>query len=78
MLIEDKRDYSLQLFGKVQHGFALRGNQEDPYERELCLFSEFGASAGLINKNTFTDNCPGWVKEQSLRGIADWFDLWLG
>lgn len=19
----------------------------------------------------------GWVKEQSLRGIVDWFDLWL-
>lgn len=34
MLIEDKRDYSLQLFGKVEHGFALRGNQNDPYERK--------------------------------------------
>lgn len=51
MLIENKRDYSLQLFGKVEHGFALRGNQNDPYER--------------------------WVKEQSLKGIVDWFDLWL-
>lgn len=39
MLIEDKRDYHLQLFGKVEHGFALRGDQNDPYEREWFRFS---------------------------------------
>lgn len=37
MLIEDKKDYSLQLFAKVEHGFALRGNPDDPYEREYRL-----------------------------------------
>ncbi|KAJ0116590.1 hypothetical protein J7T55_009740 [Diaporthe amygdali] len=51
ILIEDKRQYHVQLFSGVEHGFALRGNQNDPYER--------------------------WVKEQSLRGIVDWFDYWL-
>lgn len=34
MLVEDKKDYYLQLFAKVEHGFALRGNQNDPYERK--------------------------------------------
>lgn len=71
MLIEDKKDYSLQLFGKVSHGFALRGNQDVPYERE-CFIIPCGECG------TFTDDFPGWVKEQSLKGIADWFDLWLG
>lgn len=37
MLIEDKKDYALQLFAKVEHGFALRGNQNDPYERKYSL-----------------------------------------
>lgn len=34
MLMEDKKVYHLQLFSGVEHGFALRGNQDDPYERE--------------------------------------------
>lgn len=37
MLIEDKKDYYLQLFGKVEHGFALRGDPNDPYERKYSL-----------------------------------------
>lgn len=24
-----------------------------------------------------TNDLAGWVKEQSLRGIVDWFDYWL-
>ena len=52
MMIEDKKKYQLQLFSGVAHGFALRCNLADPYERE--------------------------VKEQSLRGIVEWFDFWLG
>ncbi|EMC99258.1 hypothetical protein BAUCODRAFT_31592 [Baudoinia panamericana UAMH 10762] len=51
ILESQKKTYHLQLFAKVQHGFALRGNMDDPYER--------------------------YVKEQSLRGIVAWFDLWL-
>ena len=27
--------YHYQLFSGVEHGFALRGNQDDPYEREF-------------------------------------------
>lgn len=83
MLIEDKKDYYLQLFGKVDHGFALRGNEEDPYERKLflsCCGSRCDGSVGFMIAcgYRFTDDSTGWVKEQSLRGIADWFDLWLG
>ena len=33
MLREDKKAYQLQLFSKVAHGFALRCNLDDPYER---------------------------------------------
>ncbi|KAI0124805.1 Alpha/Beta hydrolase protein [Xylariales sp. AK1849] len=45
------KPYHLQLFSGVEHGFALRGNMDDPYER--------------------------WVKEESLRGISEWFNFWL-
>ena len=31
------KQYHLQLFSGVQHGFALRGNVDDPYERKSRL-----------------------------------------
>jgi len=52
MLAEAKKPYHLQLFSGVEHGFALRCNLDDPYER--------------------------WCKEESVRGIAEYFDLQLG
>ncbi|KAK5560181.1 hypothetical protein LTR46_001931 [Exophiala xenobiotica] len=51
ILQDNKKTYNLQLFSGVEHGFALRGNMEVPYER--------------------------YVKEESLRGIVQWFDFWL-
>ncbi|KAK5373385.1 hypothetical protein LTS13_005583 [Exophiala xenobiotica] len=51
ILQEEKKAYNFQLFSGVEHGFALRGNMDDPYER--------------------------YVKEESLRSIAQWFDFWL-
>ena len=30
---EDKKTYNFQLFSGVEHGFALRGNMDNPYER---------------------------------------------
>ncbi|KAF2754407.1 alpha/beta-hydrolase [Pseudovirgaria hyperparasitica] len=33
MLTEDGREFQVQLFAKVKHGFALRANLENPYER---------------------------------------------
>jgi len=33
ILTQDKRVYHFQLFSGVEHGFALRGNMDDPYER---------------------------------------------
>lgn len=35
MLSEDKKAYHVQLFSGVEHGFALRGDQNDPYQRKL-------------------------------------------
>ncbi|KAK4499359.1 hypothetical protein PRZ48_009872 [Zasmidium cellare] len=32
MMIEDKKEYGLQLFHGVEHGFALRANLDVPYE----------------------------------------------
>lgn len=33
ILQNEKKCFQLQLFSGVEHGFALRGNMEDPYER---------------------------------------------
>ena len=52
MLIADKKQYHLQVFQGVEHGFALRCDLSKPYER--------------------------WCKEQSVRGIGEFFDLHLG
>lgn len=35
MMIEDGKEYGLQLFHGVEHGFALRANLDNPYERKL-------------------------------------------
>jgi dienelactone hydrolase len=37
ILQTEKKPYQLQLFSGVQHGFALRGDLENPYERQLPL-----------------------------------------
>jgi hypothetical protein len=34
ILRAEKKKYQLQLFTGVEHGFALRGNMDDPHERE--------------------------------------------
>ncbi|KAF8858711.1 NAD(P)-binding protein [Acephala macrosclerotiorum] len=43
ILQEIKVPYQTQLFQGVEHGFALRGNMEKPYERELILHPIFGS-----------------------------------
>ena len=35
ILRAEKKKYQLQLFTGVEHGFALRGNMDEPHEREL-------------------------------------------
>lgn len=34
-----QKTYQLQLFSGVSHGFALRGNMKNPYERELLFLA---------------------------------------
>lgn len=43
ILQSEKKKYQLQLFSGVEHGFALRGNMENPYERAFQR-----ASTGVI------------------------------
>ena len=35
ILISQKKSYHLQLFSGVEHGFALRGDPDDPYQRQF-------------------------------------------
>ncbi|KAK1975555.1 dienelactone hydrolase [Colletotrichum cereale] len=51
VLQRESKVYHLQLFQGVGHGFAVKGDPSDPYQR--------------------------WCKEQSLKAIIDWFDMWL-
>lgn len=37
ILQREKKVYQYQLFSGVEHGFALRGNMEEPYERKFSL-----------------------------------------
>lgn len=65
----EKKVYQYQLFSGVEHGFALRGNVENPYERKVPPHGWLEVAANLFR--------PGYVKEQSLEGIVKWFDFWL-
>jgi len=47
ILVQFKADYHIQVFSGVKHGFASRGNPENP--------------------------AAVWAKEQSARGIVEWF-----
>ncbi|KAI8980621.1 alpha/beta-hydrolase [Trametes punicea] len=48
LLVEQKATYYIQVFSSVEHGFALRGDMNDPVQR--------------------------WAKEESARGILNWFN----
>ncbi|KAI5928193.1 hypothetical protein F4810DRAFT_698823 [Camillea tinctor] len=44
LLTEEKKQYHLQLFSGVEHGFALRGNMDNPYERKMAPPKSFDFS----------------------------------
>lgn len=72
ILQEGKKTYHYQLFSGVEHGFALRGDPKDPYQRKLNLHVR------VNEQNSLTIGISkGWVKEQSLNGIVNWFSYWL-
>jgi len=68
ILQEGKKTYELQLFSRVEHGFALRGNEKNPYERKF---------SSVDDMLTIYLPSSGYVKEESLNGIVKWFDFWL-
>jgi hypothetical protein len=39
ILQKEKKTYHYQLFSGVEHGFALRGNPDDPYQRKPSVRS---------------------------------------
>lgn len=61
----------MQLFYKVGHGFAVKGDPEDPYQSKLPY------STDLLRRGSLLMSILGWCKEQSLRAMVDWFELWL-
>lgn len=66
----ERKIFHYQLFSGVEHGFALRGDPNDPYQRESSQSRR--AQANITNHIS-----SGWVKEQSLAGIIGWFNYWL-
>lgn len=74
LLQAGSKTYHLQLFSGVEHGFALRGNVDDPYESESSLSHVPSMSFRTDDLNRAAAE---WVKEQSLKGIVAWFDFWL-
>lgn len=43
ILIKRKQSYQVQLFSGVQHGFALRGDMNNPYERKRSEASPYSS-----------------------------------
>ena len=41
ILQAEKATYHYQLFSGVEHGFALRGNPDDPYQRQLLFTADY-------------------------------------
>lgn len=70
ILQEGKKTYHHQLFSGVEHGFAMRGDLEDPYQRAYTIIL---SRRILLIFNVII----GWVKEQSFTGIVNWFDFGL-
>lgn len=71
-----KKTYQLQLFSGVEHGFALRGNMDNAYESTVAHAKSYSCGALAIRKLLLTP-ATGYVKEESLRAIIQWFDFWL-
>jgi hypothetical protein len=60
------------LFTKVSHGFACRGDMDDPYQRKFLVGSFL-----IQNLRILMQFEAGYVKEASFRGMVDWFNFWL-
>lgn len=74
MLQREGKRYHVQLFSGVSHGFAVKGDPEDPYQSKFSIVDV--APRWTCTCQALT-SCVGWCKEQSLRAMIDWFTLWL-
>lgn len=70
LLVEQKATYFIQVFGSVKHGFALRGDPKVPVE----------SKHPYRWRRIVRTNSPSieWAKEESARGILNWFDHFCG
>lgn len=62
------KDYHVQLFSGVEHGFALKGDITKRYQRRFPPIS--------TTNQAFT-KAVGFAKEQSHASIVSWLDFWL-
>jgi len=49
ILKEEKKRYSVQLFQGVSHGFAVKGDPDDPYQRESPPLVRLQEQHGVLN-----------------------------
>lgn len=66
ILVRNKSSYYIQVFSEVSHGFAVRGDPNVPHERTCDLHLLFSDDDRLCF-------WTGWAKEESARGIKEWF-----
>ena len=71
ILVRNKSSYFFQVFSGVKHGFAVRCDLNVPHERASlsCVLASgvwFGMLADWVR-------WIGWAKEESARGIKEWF-----
>ena len=68
ILVRNKSRYYIQVFSGVSHGFAVRCDLNVPHERASLSNARASALEGSL--------VPGFAKEESARGIKEWFVRW--
>ena len=68
ILQERKYRFQVQLFQGVEHGFALRG---------YVKCDHMSSQTELMTCSDPINPYERYVKEQSLKGIAEWCEFWL-
>ena len=69
ILAQGKKQYHVQVFSGVSHGFATRADPNDPNAREFA----YPAVHGLSLTQSMGCNVV-WAKEKSARSVVEWFN----